>query len=185
MLCSRRCSTVAATWRVLSLGFLDPGIFHNMRAQRLLVDEEHFPTAAGPHTDTHTHTRSTRVMRRHLDAAHMYETEADVGAAIRGSRVPREESLRCLTCPGPRIHWFKTVASCCPCLRLFFKLLQVCPICFQYVSNPLTKEIFVTTKVPGPLGKEAVQEMILKQTLPKNLACKIQAGSDKKCIICM
>lgn len=55
---------------------------------------------------------------RHVDTADMYETEADVGAAIRGSGVPR-------------------------------------------------KDIFVTTKVPGPIGNQAVQQMILQQSLPK------------------
>lgn len=29
--------------------------------------------------------------RRHVDAAHMYETEADVGAAVKASGVPRED----------------------------------------------------------------------------------------------
>lgn len=59
-----------------------------------------------------------RLGGRHLDTAHMYETEADVGAAIRRSGVPREE-------------------------------------------------IFVTTKIPGPIGHHSVVQMILTQTLPK------------------
>ena len=59
-----------------------------------------------------------------MDTAHMYETETDVGAAIRGSGVPR-------------------------------------------------KEIFVTTKIPGPIGNESVQKMILQETLPKSFICKM------------
>ncbi|CAK9082092.1 9 [Durusdinium trenchii] len=55
---------------------------------------------------------------RHVDAAHMYETEADVGAAVKASGVPREE-------------------------------------------------IFLTTKIPGPIGRNATHQMILTETLPK------------------
>ena len=35
-------------------------------------------------------------------------------------------------------------------------------------------DIFVTTKVPGPIGNQAVQQMILQQSLPKSFALKVQ-----------
>ncbi|CAE7172851.1 P100/11E [Symbiodinium pilosum] len=55
---------------------------------------------------------------RHLDTAHDYGTEPDVGAAIKASGVKREE-------------------------------------------------IFLTTKIPGPIGRQAVKDMVMNQTLPK------------------
>ena len=29
------------------------------------------------------------------------------------------------------------------------------------------EEIFITTKIPGPIGADAVQKMVLEETLPK------------------
>lgn len=55
---------------------------------------------------------------RHIDTAHNYGTEADVGKALRESDVKRED-------------------------------------------------IFITTKIPGPIGSDAVQKMVLNETLPK------------------
>lgn len=55
---------------------------------------------------------------RHIDTAHDYGTEPDVGKAIRLSNVPR-------------------------------------------------KEIFITTKIPGPIGRDAVKTLVLNETLPK------------------
>eukprot|EP00434_Breviolum_minutum_P033155 symbB.v1.2.029336.t2/scaffold3199.1/size61439/6 len=55
---------------------------------------------------------------RHIDTAHDYGTEPDVGEALKKSDVKREE-------------------------------------------------IFITTKIPGPIGADAVQKMVLEETLPK------------------
>jgi len=55
---------------------------------------------------------------RHIDTAHDYGTEPDVGAAIKASGVER-------------------------------------------------KEIFLTTKIPGPIGRGAVKDMVMNETLQK------------------
>mmetsp|Transcript_23092 Transcript_23092/g.27259 ORF Transcript_23092/g.27259 Transcript_23092/m.27259 type:complete len:148 (+) Transcript_23092:1-444(+) len=54
---------------------------------------------------------------RHIDTAHDYGTEPDVGEALKKSDVKRED-------------------------------------------------IFITTKIPGPIGGAAVQKMVLNETLP-------------------
>ena len=37
----------------------------------------------------------------------------------------------------------------------------------SFFSQVKREDIFITTKIPGPIGSDAVQKMVLNETLPK------------------